>query len=250
MREELDRDVARARHLHDRRRLPAVEHDVGVREVVHHQDVVLARERDDPLEERRARRIARSGCDGKPRIIIFGFGMSSRIARSSSAKKSTPGVMRHRADVGAGDDRRRRCGSGSSGSAPAPCRRGRGVASIRCARPSFEPMVTIASRVRIELDAVAALVPVADRAAQPRDALRHRVAVRVGALRGLDQLVDDVRRRRAVGVAHAEVDDVFAAAARGHLQLGGDVEDVRRQALDAREVALARRGHGAWIGLT
>ena len=51
-REELDRDVARARHLHDRRRLPAVERDVGVGEVVHDVDVVLARERDDPLEER------------------------------------------------------------------------------------------------------------------------------------------------------------------------------------------------------
>jgi hypothetical protein len=34
------------------------------------------------------------GFDGKPRIIIFGFGMSSPIARSASAKKSTPGVMR------------------------------------------------------------------------------------------------------------------------------------------------------------
>jgi hypothetical protein len=34
------------------------------------------------------------GFDGKPRISIFGLGVSSRIARSSSAKKSTPGVMR------------------------------------------------------------------------------------------------------------------------------------------------------------
>jgi hypothetical protein len=34
------------------------------------------------------------GFDGNPRMIIFGFGMSSRMARSASAKKSTPGVMR------------------------------------------------------------------------------------------------------------------------------------------------------------
>ncbi len=27
-------------------------------------------------------------------IIIFGFGISSRMARSASSKKSTPGVMR------------------------------------------------------------------------------------------------------------------------------------------------------------
>src|SRR5690606_10540397 len=42
--EELDRDVARAGHLHDRRRLVAVEDDVGIGEVVHHQDVVRTRE--------------------------------------------------------------------------------------------------------------------------------------------------------------------------------------------------------------
>src|SRR4029079_15998198 len=66
-------------------------------------------------------------------------------------------------------------------------------------------------RVRIELDAPPALVPVADRAAQPRNALRYRVAVRVRALDGFDQLVDDVRRGGPVRVAHAEVDDVLAA---------------------------------------
>jgi hypothetical protein len=32
------------------------------------------------------------GLDGKPRIIIFGFGIEPRMARSSSAKKSTPGT--------------------------------------------------------------------------------------------------------------------------------------------------------------
>ena len=50
--------------------------------------------------------------------------------------------------------------------------------------------------------------------------------------RGFDHFVDDVPGRGAVGVAHAEVDDVFAAAARGHLHLPGDVEDVGGEALD------------------
>src|SRR6476620_8543338 len=36
---------------------------------------------------------------------------------------------------------------------------------------------------------------------------------------GLDELLDDVRRRRAVGIAHAEVDDVLAVTPRGKLQL-------------------------------
>jgi hypothetical protein len=67
---------------------------------------------------------------------------------------------------------------------------------------------------------------------QPRDAFGHRVAVRVLPLRGFDQLVDDVLRRRPVGVAHRQVDDVLAAPPRIHFQLVGDVENVRRQPLD------------------
>jgi hypothetical protein len=38
-----------------------------------------------------------------------------------------------------------------------------------------------------------------------------------------------VFRGRSVWVAHAEIDDVFAAAAGGSLQFAGDVEDVRGQ---------------------
>ena len=89
--------------------------------------------------------------------------------------------------------------------------------------------------VGVEVDAVARLVPPGDRATQPRYALRHRVPVGIGALHRLDQLVDDVTRRRAIRIAHAHVDDVLAAPARRHLQFGGDVEDIRRQARDARK---------------
>jgi len=89
--------------------------------------------------------------------------------------------------------------------------------------------------VGVELDAETPLIPVADRAAQPRDAFGYRIAVRVGPLHALDQLVDDVPRRGPVGIAHAEVDDVLAAATRCELQLAGDVENVRRQARDAGE---------------
>ena len=49
----------------------------------------------------------------------------------------------------------------------------------------------------------------------------------VGALgRGLDELVDDMRRRGLVGIAHAEIDDVLAGAARLETQLADRVEDV------------------------
>ena len=90
--------------------------------------------------------------------------------------------------------------------------------------------------VGIQLDREAPLVPVADRLAQPQDALGHRVAMGIAALCRLDQLVHDVAWRGLVRIAHAEVDDVLAPLASGRLQLGGDVEDVGRQALDAREL--------------
>jgi hypothetical protein len=61
--------------------------------------------------------------------------------------------------------------------------------------------------------------------------------VRVLAQRRLDQLVDDVLRRRPVGIAHRQVDHVLAAAARRHLQLVGDVEDVRRKAPDSLKLS-------------
>ena len=165
-------------------------------------------------------------------------------SRSSSAKKSTSGVMRHLADVGAGDDR------AVDVDRIARVGHQHRVAAVERREHQVRDALLRADRddrlgVRIELDAVAALVPLADRAAQPRNALRHRVAVRVAALRRLDQLVDDVRGRRPVGIAHAEVDDVLAAPAGRHLSSVGDVEDVRRQALDARELRLGdRRSHG------
>ncbi len=62
----------------------------------------------------------------------------------------------------------------------------------------------------------------------------------LGVLHRLDQLGDDMRRGRPVGVAHAEVDDVAALGARLRLQPINLGEDVRRQALDAVELF----GHG------
>jgi hypothetical protein len=71
--------------------------------------------------------------------------------------------------------------------------------------------------VGVDVHGVAVAVPVADGAAQARDAFAGAVAVGVGALRHFGQLGHDVRRRGPVGVAHAHVDDVFAAAPRRQL---------------------------------
>ncbi len=66
-------------------------------------------------------------------------------------------------------------------------------------------------RVGVEGDVVALRVPVADGAAQAGNAFGEGVAVRLRAARGLDHFFDDVGGRGAIGIAHAEVDDVFAA---------------------------------------
>ena len=92
---------------------------------------------------------------------------------------------------------------------------------------------------RIQRDAVAALIPGADRLAQARDALRYRIAMGVVAPRGLDHLVDDMRGCGLVGIAHAEVDNIFTALARLRLQLVDDVEDVGRKPLDAGGIGLS-----------
>ena len=82
--------------------------------------------------------------------------------------------------------------------------------------------------VGIEFDAVTALVPIADREPQLVDAARNRVAM-VGVLRrGFDQLGDDMRRRRLVGITHPEVDNILAGAPRLQAQFADRVEYVRR----------------------
>jgi hypothetical protein len=90
--------------------------------------------------------------------------------------------------------------------------------------------------IRIELDRIAALVPVTDRLAQARNALGHGIAVRGRARRRFHHLVDDVLGSRAVRIAHRHVDDVFATPTRRHLELAGNVENVRGQTLDAGEL--------------
>jgi hypothetical protein len=60
----------------------------------------------------------------------------------------------------------------------------------------------------------------------------------VFALGGLDQLIDDMFRRRLVGVAHAEINNVLATGARLGLQVVDNVEDVGRQTFDALEVGV------------
>src|ERR1700730_12839972 len=63
--------------------------------------------------------------------------------------------------------------------------------------------------------------------------------MRIGTLSYVNQLRHDMRRRRSIGITHAHVDDVFPASSRGEFQLGGDIKDIGREAIDARKATLA-----------
>jgi hypothetical protein len=92
--------------------------------------------------------------------------------------------------------------------------------------------------VRVELDSVAALIPLGDGGPQVRQPLGRGVAVVSRILRGLDDLRDDVGRGRQVRIPHPQVDDVLAGAARGARQVGDLSQDVGRKSVQLVEIVV------------
>ncbi len=99
---------------------------------------------------------------------------------------------------------------------------------------------------RVELDAVDVAIARCDRLLQRREPRERRVAVRLRAGRRPRQRLDDVRRRRHVGIAAAEVDERLAALAgrRRHAReqprevlLGQPLEPVRTRLHGAGDYA-------------
>ena len=230
-REELDGDIFGAGNLKDAGRLVAVEGDVGVGEVLDEPEAVLAGERDEAREERQldalCGRVRREVDDER-----LGARRHARDDLFKLREKAFLVVDGNADDVRAGDDRAVNvdgvAGVGNE----------HGVARVEDGETEVGDALFGADGddglgVGVEIDVVARLVPVADGLAQARNAAGDRVAVRRGLPDRLNQLVDDVGGRGAVGIAHAEVDDVFAAAAGGHLHFAGDVEDVGGKALNA-----------------
>ena len=70
------------------------------------------------------------------------------------------------------------------------------------------------SRLGIELDLEAPRVVGGAGAAQAGDAARYRIAVGSRVLHRFDELGDDMRGCRAVGIPHAEIDHVAPGGAR------------------------------------
>ena len=224
--EELDGHVARAGDLHDGRRLVAVKTDIGVRQVMDHQDVVLARKPDHALEELEVDAL-RGRIAGEPED--HHLGLRDRLAHRALDldKEIRTRRHRHRVDIGSRDhgavdvDRVARIGNQHR------------IPGIKRGEHQVGQALLGADRhdrlgIRIERDVVAALVPVGDGLAQARNPLGYRVAVRGRARGGLDEFLHDVGRRGAVGIAHRHVDDVLAAPAGGHLELARDIEHVGR----------------------
>ena len=58
----------------------------------------------------------------------------------------------------------------------------------------------------------------------------------IASLGGFDQLIDNMLRRRLVGIAHAKVDYIFTPRSRCGFQFIDDIEDVGRKPFDSWKV--------------
>ena len=101
--------------------------------------------------------------------------------------------------------------------------------------------------VRVEIDPEAALVISRLGLSEARNAAAGGIAVRVGLGRHFGKLGDDMLRRGAIGIAHAEIDDVFSARSSRGLHRIHLREDVGRQALDAIEFVDHRASMAAML---
>ncbi len=90
-------------------------------------------------------------------------------------------------------------------------------------------------RFRRELHIEAPFIVTRHGAPQADNPAGGGITVRLRIVRRLAKLVDDMRRRRHVGIAHAEVNDVALFRAQLRLEFVHFLKDVRRQFLDAVE---------------
>ena len=212
-----------------------VEIDLGIGEVRQDVDVVLFRKRHQVAVEiergdrgGRVRRIADDDGDGfRDRVLDRAFG---------GAEKFLVGLDRHRADHAArhqeaeGVDRIGRIGRENH-----IARRGDRLGHVGEAFLGAERRDDLA--VGVELHPEAALVIAGLGAAQAGDALGGGIAVGARLARRLDQFIDDMARRRQIGIAHAEVDDVGAGGAGLGLQTIDLFEHIGRQPPHAIKIA-------------
>ena len=203
----------------------AVERDVGIGEVVHEQEPVLAREVDQPLHVLRGR-------DGGRRVV--------RVRDDHDLRGARADALLDRVDA-AGRGRRDDARPGEPGRDAMDRVGGRGdddgVAGLDQHPHQVREALLGADRardlrLRVEPHTEASLVVLGNGDAQLRDAPARGVAM-VGRLRGgLLELLDGDSRRGDVRVAEPEVDHVEPLTPKLALQLVDAREDVRRQVVD------------------
>ncbi len=230
---EFDRDLFRARHLQHRGRRIVVEIDLGIGEIGEQPDLLMAAEIDDlgiEIEiDNLRRRIGREVDDQRQRLR---HGCRHRLLQLAHEIDLGPDRdMTHR---GAGDDEAE--GMDRIGR----IRREddvawRGDRLRQIGETLFRAEGDDHLALGIELDAETAGVIGRLGAAQAGDAARGRIAMGARILDRLDQLLDDMRRRRPVGIAHAKVDHIATRRSRLRLQRIHFGEDIGRQSLDAIE---------------
>ena len=219
--------------------------DFGISEVADHPQAVLAGEGDDLLVESEIGDIGgRVGRIADHQHLGPRHGVAHRALED--VEEVRPRRGRDRADRGAGDDEAEgvdRIGRVGREHDVA----GRGDRLGEVGEPLLRAQGDDHLAVGIELDAEAAGIIAGLGLPQAGDALRRRIAMRARIARDLGELLDDMGGRRAVGIAHAEIDDVLAPRPRRRLHRVHFGEDVGRQAADAVEIGVGH-GRSLWRG--
>ena len=230
---EFDRDVFGTRHLQHGGRRVAVKIDLRVGEVRDDENAGFFGECHQLLIEIQVRHVGGGvGREVDDQGGRLGDGVAHRAVDGGQHRLA--GLGGDGADGGAGDDEAELVdGVGGVGDDDGVAGRGDGGGEVGQALFRAEGRDDFSLRVQLHVEP--ALIIGGERAAQAGDAFGGGIAVAAGVLHGFHELRDDMGRRGAVRVAHAEIDDVFRGGA--GLRLGGvDLrEDVRGQAADAVE---------------
>ncbi len=207
----------------------AVEGHVGVREVVHEQELVFPREVDQVLH-------VRGRCDRGRRVVRERHDHDLRIAGTNRLCDRLHAARGRRGDDASTRESRRNAVNRVRG-----CGNDDRVAALDQHPHHVSEALLCADRARdlglgVELDPERAQIVLGDRMAQLRDAPARRVAVIRGLRGGLLQFRHRDLGRRDVRVAETEVDHVAPVTAQLALQLVDRREDVRRQVFDSAKL--------------
>ena len=220
-------------HLQHRGRHRVAEIDLGIGEIGHDPNLMLAGEGDHlPVEIQRGdvgRRVGREIHDQRGRLR---HRVTHRLVQGAQHRLVRGGG--DAADGRPGDDEAELVDRvGRVGHQDRIAGAGDGGGQVRETLLAAQGRDDL--RLRIQLHVEPALVVGGQRAAQPGDALADAVAVAARVLHRLDHLGDDVRRGRLIRIAHAQIDDVVAGGPRLRLGVVHLGEHVGRQAADAVE---------------